>query len=56
VIEVPDEWDRIILSSRVNPTPFDIVKVEKNIIFKMKLAVEAYFRPSEEEKKRKKTK
>jgi hypothetical protein len=50
VIEVADEWDRTILSSRVNPTPFDIVKVDKNIIFNMKQAVEAYIRPSAKKK------
>lgn len=42
-IEVPEEWDKLILNSREKPSPFKVVNVKPSMIFDIKKATDKYF-------------
>lgn len=42
-IEVPQDWYKLILESRINPSPFRLVKVKGSMIFDIKTSTEKFF-------------
>jgi hypothetical protein len=42
-VEIPHEWDKLILNARANPSPFDLVKVDTSRIYDIKAATDPFF-------------
>ncbi|KAF2889455.1 hypothetical protein ILUMI_16718, partial [Ignelater luminosus] len=42
-VEVPKEWDKLILTAREKPSPFEVVNLTQESFFNIKAATEKYF-------------